>query len=55
MADEYTCARCGETNEKGWSDDEAEAEYKQNFPDEAEAEVSRALICDDCYKRMFYL
>lgn len=46
---EYTCAHCGETYEKGWTDEEAAAEKTQNW-----GEISMdhcAVICDDCYQK----
>jgi len=50
MADEYTCAMCGGTFEKAWSDDEARAEFAEEFPEASgdDAEV----VCDDCYRQM---
>lgn len=44
----YTCGNCGKTFEKGWSDEEARAEYQQNFP-ETQGHPE-ALVCDDCYR-----
>lgn len=43
----YTCSACGETYEKGWTDEEADAEYAEEFngytgPCE--------IVCDDCYQ-----
>lgn len=32
MAEQYTCAACGNTYEEGWSDEEARAEYAEVFP-----------------------
>lgn len=47
---EYTCAMCGNTYTKAWSDEEAKAELEENFPDfEADA---CDIMCDDCYKRV---
>ena len=45
---EYQCALCGGVFEKGQSDEEAEAEGKENFPGTPEDEIE--LICDYCYK-----
>jgi len=42
---------CRNVYEKGWSDEEADAEYVSTFT-EAEREDERELVCDDCYKRM---
>lgn len=50
MDETYTCARCGETNEKGWSDEEAAAEREANWPGFDEADC--VLICDDCFRPM---
>lgn len=50
MNNTYTCAVCGETFDKGWSDEEAEAELKENFPGHAKEEC--AIICDDCFQGM---
>lgn len=45
--DTYRCARCRVVFEKGWSDEEADAEAQQTFgeipPDE------RVVVCHDCY------
>ena len=50
MAEQYTCAACGNTYEEGWSDEEARAEYAEVFPgcsiDEAD------IVCDPCYQEM---
>ena len=50
MADnkEFTCARCGETFEKAWTDEEAATERKQNWPGWKEEDCD--VICDDCHK-----
>ncbi len=53
VTETFTCASCGGTHEKGWSDEEAAAEAQQNFPgidvsDPAEA----GIVCDDCYQRL---
>ena len=49
VCDEYKCAKCGETYEKGWTDEEAAQEYKDKFPAEEAAQLPAAIICDDCY------
>lgn len=51
MADTFTCARCGETFDKTWSDEEAAAEAEEFFPgidvsDPAEAGV----VCTPCFE-----
>jgi DNA-directed RNA polymerase subunit RPC12/RpoP len=45
----YKCAHCGETFKKGWSDEEAEVELKENFPDLAGEPC--LVVCDDCYTK----
>ena len=50
---EYQCARCGEVYEKGWTDEEADAEATKIFgkhPDQWKDE--KAVICDDCFKEV---
>lgn len=51
MSETYTCAKCGETFTCGWSDAEAEAEYRANFPELADRPVDGANVCDDCYQQ----
>jgi ssDNA-binding Zn-finger/Zn-ribbon topoisomerase 1 len=46
---EYTCDKCGEAFVSGWSDEEASAEFEENFPETADEEET-AVLCDDCYK-----
>jgi len=50
MSDTYKCAECGETFEKGWSDEEAigEAEAVLGTYDEE----NMAVVCDDCYQKI---
>jgi hypothetical protein len=48
--DKFTCAKCGGVFTKGWSDGEAEANYRANMP-EVPSNEPTALICDDCYRR----
>lgn len=50
MAEQYTCAACGETYDKGWSDEEAEGELAETFPGFDVEECS--LVCDDCFQAM---
>jgi hypothetical protein len=47
---DYTCAVCQETFDKGWADEEAAAELGANFPGFAPDDCG--LVCDDCYKKM---
>ena len=49
MSNTYTCASCGEMFKKGWSDEEAEAEYGKVFAEAKAASKERAVVCDDCY------
>lgn len=46
---QFTCAKCHQTFYKGWSDEDAEKEYNEVFPDSID-EVD--VVCDDCYKEM---
>lgn len=41
----FTCELCEETFEKGWTDEEAEAEFEALFPDDP----PRAVVCEDCF------
>ena len=50
MTHSYTCDECHETFETTWTDEEALAEAKENFP--TLAPRARALVCDECYKKM---
>ena len=45
---QYRCAVCKGLFVKGWSDEEAESEYADNFPGETLEEAE--LVCDDCYQ-----
>lgn len=49
MSNTYTCALCGGTFNKGWSDEEAEAELASTF---AVPKDECDLVCDNCYKEM---
>ena len=42
---EYVCDRCHGVFEKGWSDEEADAEFHQIFGNLRKDQ----LLCDDCY------
>ena len=47
---EYVCCICGMRYAKGWSDEEANAEYEDNFGHKKEdATVELSVCCDDCY------
>ena len=45
---EYTCARCGNTYEYEWTDEEALKEMRATYGDLPPED--RAVICDDCFK-----
>ena len=44
---QFRCEDCGEIFDKGWTDEEALAELKQNFKGWPADECD--LVCDDCY------
>ena len=47
----YTCADCGGTFTKGWSDAAAVAEAEREFGVKgADTQPDMAIVCDDCYK-----
>ena len=46
---EYKCGACGGVFEKGWSDEEAQAEADAAFSQESLGS-DPAIVCDDCYK-----
>lgn len=50
MSDEYTCAVCGQTFTKGWTEDEALAEKSEFFGDIPIEECE--IVCDPCWKKM---
>lgn len=52
MADTYTCEGCGGTFPKGWTDEEAEAEYEKLYG--KPMGEARGILCDHC-DRMFKL
>jgi len=46
----YRCAKCENIYVKGWSDEESNKEYEENF---GYLETDdRVLVCDDCFKEM---
>jgi hypothetical protein len=47
----YKCAHCGGIFEKGWTDEEAMAEQKEDLPGVPLSECE--LVCDDCCKQFF--
>ena len=48
----FTCDECGGTFPKAWSDEEAEQEYDEVFTSAKAANISRAVVCDDCYNQI---
>jgi hypothetical protein len=49
--DTYTCAGCGGTFDKGWSDEEADAESVATFGVRGDA-PGMATVCDPCYQQI---
>ena len=57
MSEEYTCAHCGGTWEKAWTDEEAKAESKElglwiEPEDRQTADDEMVIVCDDCFQAM---
>jgi len=50
---EYQCALCNGIFEKGWTDEEALEEYKNNFSDCKHEDYD--VVCDNCYKEIMGL
>jgi hypothetical protein len=46
----YTCAECGERCMSSWSEEEAEAEWRRDFPNVDPAQ--RVEVCEDCYRTL---
>lgn len=49
---EYECAMCGGVFEKAWSEEEARAEYVNNFGTTVAESDDGVIVCDDCYKEI---
>ena len=49
VGESFTCARCGVTFTKGWSDEEALAEAVDLFGPGIVAD-DQEVVCDDCYE-----
>jgi hypothetical protein len=49
-ADDFTCALCGETFARGWSEEEAAEESRLLFGDLPPDDL--AVVCDDCFARI---
>jgi DNA-directed RNA polymerase subunit RPC12/RpoP len=47
---EYTCSICQGRFETTWSDKEAMAEAKKNFPEVSP--TNRAIVCETCYLKV---
>ena len=45
----YFCDQCHGTFIQDWSDEEAAAEFAENFPDCPHGIEASAKVCDDCY------
>lgn len=52
MSNTYKCAVCQGTFEKGWSEEEALEELKENFNMPVE---ECDVVCDDCYRKMGFI
>lgn len=48
---DYACSMCNDTFISGWSDEDAQAEYQENFGDLDLDHSDTAVVCDDCYNR----
>jgi len=48
----FTCGLCGGVFDKGWSDEEAEAEKQEHWPRAVAHEEVFAVVCDDCHRAM---
>lgn len=47
-ANVFTCDVCNQTFPKGWTDEEATAEYEERFGKDLPLPEERATLCDDC-------
>ena len=45
---EYKCSMCGNIYTKGWTEEEARSEQKENGFENLECDI----ICDDCYNKL---
>lgn len=50
MNDTFTCDYCHGTFEKGWTDEEADAELRENFG--LTHDETDSVACDDCYNKI---
>lgn len=53
MTDTFICEECKKEFIKEWSDDEAEIEFKTEFPDFPMENC--AIVCEDCYHRLMFI
>ena len=49
-SNKFRCANCDGVFTKKWSDEEAQAELAERFPNRNVEDC--AIVCDDCYKLM---
>jgi hypothetical protein len=46
----FRCMHCQRVCVSSWSEEDAEQEYRENFPHCAIEEVERGVLCTFCYK-----
>lgn len=49
---QFTCDKCKNTYDCGWSDEEAWEEANKEFPGLKEDLSDQAIVCDDCYNKI---
>lgn len=49
----FKCEMCKNTFDKLLTDEEAKEQFKQEFSEFKFEETELALICDDCFKKMY--
>ena len=49
---EFKCAMCGGIFEKGWTDEEAMKECKENFGEKMASAEDYEVVCNDCYQKI---
>lgn len=50
MTGTFTCDHCRGVYTRGWSDEEARAEYEATMPEAVKRGDEEATVCDDCYQ-----
>jgi DNA-directed RNA polymerase subunit RPC12/RpoP len=50
--DEYKCALCKQIFKKGLTDEEAEEQFKKEFPNLKFGEQEQDVVCDDCFNKL---